>query len=128
MMTKNEFAIALIKIFPEKKIILEEHYDDYEELLAHIFFSDAIDSYLFPLLQLNEDIDIIEKYCDFIEEMWKSNNDEIINVVDVTILEKLSNDVVVWTNFGEYISEDFKKYINDEVLVQNILMLNIQRL
>lgn len=128
MITIEQFVNDFISVFPEKKKILDEHYKDYEELLAHLFFSDAINDYLFPLLQLNKDKYNIKRYCDFLEKMWLCDNSSIINVLDVTILERLSDDIVVWVNFGKYISKEFKQYINEEVLTQNIMMLQIQKL
>lgn len=128
MITIEQFTNDFISVFPEHKKLLDEHYKDYEELLAHLFFAEAIDPYLFPLLQLNEDKHNIKRYCNFLEKMWLYDNDRIVNVLDVTILERLSDDIVVWVNFGKYISEEFKQYINEEVLTQNCMMLHIQKL
>ena len=49
-------------------------------------------------------------------------------MVDVTILERLSDEDVLWQRFGAYLSEEFKTYINTEVLTQNAMMWGVKPL
>ena len=49
-------------------------------------------------------------------------------MVDVTLLERLSDDEAVWLSFGKYISDDFKEYINEELLKDNIAMFHVGKL
>lgn len=65
---------------------------------------------------------MIKKYCNVIEVMWKTGKDEVVNGVDVTILERLSDDITIWNRFGTYISDDFKEYINDVAIPNNVMM------
>ena len=97
-------------------------------MLGHVFFSDEINIPLMDLLRSNTDIDTITKYCRFIEEMWSKGDDNVVNVVDVTILERISDEELTWTNFGKHISDDFKEYINQSVLIENLMMYNVPRL
>ena len=60
--------------------------------------------------------------------MWKKGNEEVNNVVDVTILERLSDDIEIWNRFGEYISDEFKRYINDEAIANNIALPSNQKI
>lgn len=105
-----------------------EHLQMYGELLNHIFYSEAINIPLFKLLKTNRNIDLITKYCTVIEYMWRNGDESIKNVVDVTLLERLSDDSNVWQNFGQYISSDFKIYINIELIKENCLMWNVEKL
>ena len=57
--------------------------------------------------------------------MWKYGDDSVRNVVDVTLLERLSDSEQGWQHFGKYISEDFKNYINAELLSNNIAMCGV---
>ena len=57
--------------------------------------------------------------------MWKYGDDSVRNVVDVTLLERLSDSKQGWQRFGKYISEDFKNYINEELLSNNIAMCGV---
>ena len=73
-------------------------------------------------------IEKIKKYCTFIEYMWKNGNNEVVNIVDVTIIEKLSIDGVIWSNFRNFISNEFKEYINTDLISNNIMMKDVKKL
>lgn len=126
--SKEDFARKLTEIFPEKADALNRHYRDYGELLGHIFFADEINLPLFDLLLENEASEDISKYCGFIEEMRRNGTDDVVNIVDVTIVERLSDDDTVWEHFGKNISDDFITYINEELLGANKMMSNVKRL
>lgn len=126
--TKEELANELIKLFPEKSPSLQQHYDDYGELLGHIFFSEEITVPLFSLLQEHEAGETIRKYCDFIENMWENGTDYVVNVFDVTIAERLSDDETFWKNFGKNISDSFILYINNDLIPNNLMMTNVNKL
>lgn len=126
--TKEEFACRLVELFPEKADSLKQHYDDYGELLAHVFFSYEITALLFDLLLENETSDKIKVYCSFIEDMWKKGTDDVVNVVDVTIAERLPDDVIVWEHFGRNITDEFIIYINNDLLVNNLMMCGVSEL
>ncbi|MDE6731295.1 MAG: hypothetical protein K2J77_00265, partial [Oscillospiraceae bacterium] len=64
----------------------------------------------------------------FVEEMWRNGADDVVNVVDVTILERLSDDETVWENFGKNISDEFKVYVNEDLLISNNMMYNVKKL
>ena len=89
---------------------------------------DEISVPLFHLLQKNDASFKISTYCRFIEEMWRNGTDDVVNIVDVTIAEHLSDDETVWNRFGKNISNEFKTYINDDLLKGNILMRGVAKL
>jgi hypothetical protein len=112
--TKMNFidCIELIKsIHRNGYEVLEKHLADFGEVLLHIYASDEISNPLFELLKNQENEDLIKIYSKVIELMWKYGDEAVVNVVDVTILEKLSDDINVWNRFGKYITNDFKEYI-----------------
>lgn len=127
-MTKEEFADKLVNLFPDKASSLSEYYQYYGELLGHIFFSEEINVPLIELLREYKDIPTIAKYCSFIEEMWAHGTEDVQNVIDVTVLERLSDEKEIWFRFGAYISDVFKRYINDIVIHENNPMLQVPRL
>lgn len=102
---------------------LNEHLWDYGEILLHLFAAEQINE---PLLHMLEKESTsrrsIEIYCKAIELLWQYGDDAVVNVVDVTILERLSDDKILWQRFGAYISEAFRTYINTEVLTYNLMM------
>lgn len=127
-MDKEKMAQYFLEVFPDKEEMYFEHLQEYGELLNHIFYCEAINIPLFELLKTNQNIRHIEKYCSVIEYMWRNGDESIKNVVDVTILERLSDDPDVWQNFGRHISESFKTQINNEWVVENRKWLNIEPL
>lgn len=125
---KNEMANKLIELFPEKGEALKMHYQDYGELLGHVFFAEEMNEPLIEILRYNRDVETINKYCSFILEMWKFGSDEVVNIVDVTILERLSDENEIWFKFGNYISDEFRLYINEVILKENNMMTFVPRL
>ncbi len=125
---KEQFANKLVELFPEKKQALMQHYEDYGELLGHVFFSDEINVPLFDLLQKNDASFKVSTYCQFIEEMWRNGTDDVVNIVDVTIAERLSDDETVWNRFGKNISKEFKIYLNEDLIKNNIAMCGVAKL
>ncbi|MEL7647717.1 MAG: hypothetical protein AAGU76_06465 [Sedimentibacter sp.] len=109
MLGKEHFANKFVDLFPEYVADLKEHLSDYNEILAHVFFGDLIDIPLFELLLTNKNVKQIEKYIDFIEDMYKNGDGDVKNVVEVTILEYLGDDETVLKNALGYFSEDIIK-------------------
>ena len=127
-MNKEKCAELMAEWLPEGKEILKEHLVNFNEILLHVLAGEVITEPLIEFLHANSKSDMIEKYCYMIELMWKKGNEEVNNVVDVTILERLSDDIEIWNRFGEYISDEFKRYINDEAISNNIALPSNQKI
>ena len=127
-LSKEEFAEKFVSLFPDKRQSLDEHYADYDELLGHIYFSEVLNEPLIEMISKNGDKNMIQKYCTFIEDMWLNGDDDVVNIVEVTILERLSDDENIWETFGKYISNDFIRYINTEAIPQNAMMWQVSPL
>lgn len=101
---------------------IEEHLNEYGEILLHVLAGDLITEPLIELLRWNKQTELITVYCNLIEQMWRDGNDDVVNVVDVTILERLSDEEKIWYRFGAYISDEFKRFINEEQIPNNRMM------
>lgn len=121
-MNKEQCAEIIARLSPDGKQMLEEHIVLYGEVLLHILASELIAEPLIELLRGNEQVELIVEYCSLIELMWRDGDDNVVNVVDVTILERLSDEEKIWYQFGIYISDEFKKYINEEQIPSNLMM------
>ena len=53
----------------------------------------------------------LKNFCSFIEYVWRKADDEVLNVFDTTVLEGISENLPMWTAFGNCIHEDFRTYI-----------------
>ncbi len=115
-MTQEQFAEKLIRQFPEKRAAFIEHVQYFDELLGHVFFAEEINEPLIELLTKNEDVVKIKRYCGFIEDMWFVGDETVKNIVEVTILEQLTDDAALWQRFGGFISKEFKDVINKEII------------
>lgn len=124
-----ECANMLADLTANGRQVLEEHRNDFGEILLHVLAGDLVTEPLIDLLKYHMDRKItIQIYCNAIEVMWKNGDEKVVNVVDVTILERLSDEECVWQRFGTFISDTFKNYINDEVLKVNLMMEGVKAL
>ncbi len=122
-LTIKECADLICGLTRHGREALEEHLRDFQDILLHIFANENISQPLLCLLKSDSASErSIRIYCRAIEIMWRYGDDAVVNVVDVTILEYLSDEKRLWQKFGTYISEEFRTYINKEVLVYNLMM------
>ena len=119
---------AFLETFPCYRIDYEDHLKRYGELLQHVFYSEVISNTLIELLETGADDPAVSKYVGFIERMWREGDESVKNVVDVTILERLADDKDIWHGFGRFITDDFRDYINKELIGQNCAMNNADKL
>lgn len=114
-----------LRRFPEHFNAYTENIDDYfnkdGEILAHTFFGDFVNIPLFELLEKNENKELIEKYIDFLNFMQQGNKkiileqsdthtiinqDDVQNVLSVTIMARLGDSEKVLKNAFTYFSEE----------------------
>ena len=105
-MDNKYFAEKFVNHFPEHRASYQEHLDDYDKVLGHVFFGDTINQVLYELLMKNHDIQQIQKYISFINDMYVNGNDADKNVVEVTILAYLGDNDISLKNAFAYFSDD----------------------
>ena len=127
-MNKQGMAEYIVAIFQNCEAYYKEHLADFGSVLPHVFASEAINGPMKAEFEVNAQSEIFNKYCRLIQHLWKSGDEEVRNAVDVTILESISDNSLMWEAFGENNSFEFKKYINDELLTKNIAMSHVDRL
>lgn len=126
---KESCAKFLADLTCDGRETLEQHIREYGEVLLHILAPELLGKPLIELLKHpSEQERKIQIYCNAIECMWRYGNEEAVNVVDVTLLERLSDDEKIWTAFGKNISNEFIKYINEDLLVANLMMCGVKPL
>ena len=129
-MTNHEFLAEYLKYFPENQHLCDEHISDFPDILGHIFAARAVNDEMLSAFG-NNDKAMFERFCRFIEHIWSlvhDDGDEILNIIDVTILERISDAPEVWQAFGGVIKGNFKEYINNTVLTGNMMMTAVERL
>ena len=105
--SKEYFAQELGVRFPEFRETYQEHLEYYKELLGHVFFGgETLLGVLESLLKTNGEKEKIRRYIDFVEDMYANGDDDVQNIVEVTILECLGDDETVLRNAFTYFSEE----------------------
>ena len=105
--SKEYFAQELGERFPEFRETYQEHLEYYKELLGHVFFGGGtLLGVLESLLKTNGEKEKIRRYIDFVEDMYANGDDDVQNIVEVTILECLGDDETVLRNAFTYFSEE----------------------
>lgn len=107
--------------------VLEKHRKEFNGILLHVLAEEMVTEPFIDLLKFHPNRQSKARmYCEAIEVMWKIGDNEVLNVVDATILEMLSEDERVWERFGMCISDEFKSYINCKVLSSNLMIARIK--
>ena len=106
----KEFFAQKLDELPAFEGAYQEHLTYYEELLGHVFFGEeTLLGALERLLPANEDRARIRQYIDFVEDMYANGDDDVQNIVGVTILECLGDDETVLRNAFSYFSEELMR-------------------
>lgn len=94
------------------------NYDDVKEYITdniidetdgqHIWFGMVVLPYIINIIKNNDEVRL-KKTSEFFEEMAKSNNSEITEVLEFTVLEGLASEYI-----DEYLA--FKKYFMNETV------------
>lgn len=105
----NGMEKLVLSQFPEQARDIDLAYGTDGNILGHVFAYHAISQ---PMMSLcHTDQAQFELYCDLLERLWMDGDESILDILNVTILEDLSEDSVVWKRFKEYIGDAFKRYI-----------------
>ena len=126
MLSINDMKNIVVEQFPEQIIRIKDASDPDGDLMGHIFASRAISG---PMMKLfYSDRKKFEKYCQIIELLWREGDENIQNIINVTVLEDLNTnaDEEVWKSLGKYFSQELKDYINNDLIHTNILMRTVE--
>jgi hypothetical protein len=125
---KNACAKMLAEMLPDGKRLYSEHLGMYGEVLLHVLVGEMINIPLTELLKADREHEKIRLYCEIIEEMRRNGDEDVVNVVEVTVLEYLTDNREVWQCFGRHISDDLRRYINNEFIPANLNYMNAEKL
>ena len=90
--------------FPELELFFQEQFKFWGrvEIPPHCFLGNVLNGYVSALLRDNSDRQQIEKVFGFYEELASSNDIEVRNLLQVTLLEGLWDEKFVYKNALEY--------------------------
>jgi len=97
--------------FKDMKSVLQEHIEFNEELLPHVFFGECTGIFID---YINEDnSQVLQKLFRVFEIMATQGNDDVVNILCVTILERLGDDRKVLNTSRKYMGKETRK-LSDE--------------
>lgn len=89
-MNFNDLAKHFTENFKEYKPLLQEHMDFNDEVLNHVFFGEC-NEYFVELIGKEKDIQKIKALFDFFERMATQGDDDVKELLSVTILARLGD-------------------------------------
>jgi len=97
--------------FSELTSFFKEQFDFWESdnIPQHCFLGDILNSYVTELLRKNNNKQQIEKVFEFYEEMANSNDWYVKNLLQVTLLEYLWDEKIIFERAVEYMLPETKK-------------------
>lgn len=101
-MMYEEVVELFVKEFPEYKQSLIEHIEFNGEILSHVFFGDEVNKDLLNLLEVNKDQKRLEKILQFLNRMALVGDDEVVNLLVVTILARIGDSPKALKNAYNY--------------------------
>jgi len=95
---------ALMHKFPELAPRFEEQFNAWnsKDIPAHCFLGDSLNVYLVELLRKNHDKNQIKKIFEFYECLAYSEDERVRDLLQVTLLEYLWDEKVVYENALQY--------------------------
>ena len=102
--------------FPELKLLFEEQFQLWEkrDIPTHCFLGDILNNYISTLLRESNDKQQIEKIFEFYEELACSDDMQVRNLLQVTLLEYLWDEKVIYENALKYMLPKTRA-INNEI-------------
>ncbi|MFF2754456.1 hypothetical protein ACFVR1_12015 [Psychrobacillus sp. NPDC058041] len=111
-MEYKDLAIHFTDEFEEYKPVLQEHIQFNGEILNHVFFGECND-YFIELIGKEKDIPKIMELFNFLEQMATSGDDDVTELLSVTILARLGDSKKLLKTAYKYMDSETRKASNE---------------
>ena len=143
-MNERECAKAMAAVLPHGEALLEAHlqkwqlwyeqhpvepqrlkrYAGYDHrVMLHLFAGDVFTPHLMKSLETGTDA---APCLRLLERMWQEGNSFVRNVLDVTILERLSDDQELWQAVGRQVSPMVREIVNRVIMPGNSVYATVR--
>lgn len=143
-MNERECAKAMAAVLPHGEALLEAHLQKWQlwdeqhpvepkrlkknpgydhQVMLHLFAGDAFTPHLMKCLETGTDA---APCLRLLERMWQEGNSFVRNVLDVTILERLSDDQELWQAVGRQVSPVFRETVNRVIMPGNSVYATVR--
>ena len=116
-------AKVMAAVVPDGEKQLEEHLRTFDELLLHVYAGDVFTFYLLKCLKIGGDS---APCLRLLERMWLEGDETVRNVLDVTILERLSDEEPLWQAVGRQVSPEFRYIVNRVIMPNNGMFAHVK--
>ena len=96
-LTYNNASSLLISRFNEMKKIYDNDFKELSEDCCHVLYSCEFVPYILKQIQANNELEL-KKIFDFIELLMSSNDSDLVNLAEVSVIESLYFDHVCETH------------------------------
>lgn len=105
----DNFFNKLLYFFPDVKREYNMNIEEYGERLDTIVIEDIFMPKIISLLCENQNISLLNEIFEYFEEVLKSDNAYLVNIMTITILEVLGNDKVILAKAQKYMGAKTKE-------------------
>ena len=108
-MNLDDFYEKIAEFYPKSRSLVDEHILEYEERLDTVIFEDI----LFPFIEddlMSDEPDRLKELFDYFEQVSEKADAHLMNVFQVTILEKIGDDKEILNTAKKYMGILTTKY------------------
>jgi len=105
----DNFFNKLLYFFPDVKREYNMNIEEYGERLDTIVIEDIFMPKIISLLCEDQNISLLNEIFEYFEEVLKSDNAYLVNIMKITILEVLGNDKVILAKAQKYMGAKTKE-------------------
>lgn len=105
----EEFFRTMLEFLPLTNDKYKESIEKYGELLETLVIEDVFMPEIIKLLEKNENKELLERLFKYFEEVLNDNEEYLTNILSITILEILGNDITVLKTAQNYMGDKTMK-------------------
>ena len=98
------FIKMLLESVPELKSVYDEHIDDYDELLEHVFMGD-VTRFAETLYKRDPNSECLVRLLSFLDKAFLTNDKKLQELISVSFLENLSQDDECYLGIKQLLSD-----------------------
>lgn len=116
MIRYDNLSKILMESFPKIERLYLQEKDWYEDMLdlPHIFYGDLLTPFMLLLLEDDNNSEDISEIFLFLEKLAKSDDSQIREVVQTSVLERIGDDKEILKTSYKYMGEATRK-LSDEI-------------
>jgi len=105
------FIKMLLENVPELKSVYDEHIDDYDELLEHVFMGD-VTRFVEKLYKSDPNSECLIRILNFIDKAFLAEDKKLQELISVSFLENLSQDEESYLGIKQLLSDALRRELS----------------